>query len=185
MTDLPPWEPPFAGTELEHLIGMLERLRWTFRWKADGLDADQLRTRIGASDLSIGVLLKHLAYVEDTKFTDVFWGRPPTLLAEVPVGANLREWALTLHDADTPEVLYARYDAAVARARDELAAAIADGGLDRPAHVHFGDIHPSRRRFVCDMVEEYGRHTGHADLIREAIDGRVGEDPPEDWRPIS
>ena len=38
MTDLPPWEPPFAGTELEHLTGALDRLRWTFRWKADGLD---------------------------------------------------------------------------------------------------------------------------------------------------
>jgi Protein of unknown function (DUF664) len=36
---------------------------------------------------------------------------------------------------------------------------------------------------VCDLIEEYGRHTGHADLIREAVDGRVGEDPPAGWRP--
>lgn len=41
----------------------------------------------------------------------------------------------------------------------------------------------SLRRHVCDLLEEYGRHTGHADLLREAIDGRVGEDPPSDWRP--
>jgi len=41
----------------------------------------------------------------------------------------------------------------------------------------------SLRRLVCDLIEEYGRHTGHADLIREAVDGRVGEDPPQDWRP--
>ena len=39
------------------------------------------------------------------------------------------------------------------------------------------------RRIVCDLVEEYGRHTGQADLIREAVDGRVGEDPPPGWRP--
>ena len=41
----------------------------------------------------------------------------------------------------------------------------------------------SLRRLVCDLIEEYGRHTGHADLIREAVDGRVGEDPPPGWQP--
>ena len=45
--------------------------------------------------------------------------------------------------------------------------------------------HASLRRLVCDLIEEYGRHTGHADLIREAVDGRVGEDPPAGWRPKS
>lgn len=39
----------------------------------------------------------------------------------------------------------------------------------------------SLRRLVCDMVEEYGRHTGHADMLREAVDGLVGEDPPAGW----
>jgi Protein of unknown function (DUF664) len=38
---------------------------------------------------------------------------------------------------------------------------------------------------VCDLIEEYGRHTGHADLLREAVDGLVGEDPPAGWRPSS
>jgi hypothetical protein len=41
------------------------------------------------------------------------------------------------------------------------------------------------RRLLCDLIEEYGRHTGHADLLREAVDGRVGEDPPDGWRPVS
>ncbi len=52
--------------------------------------------------------------------------------------------------------------------------------------MHFTDAsgaHASLRRLVCDLIEEYGRHTGHADLIREAVDGRVGEDPPAGWRP--
>ena len=61
----PPWEPPLAGTEVEHLLGALDRLRTTFRWKADGLDAAGLQARIGASALTIGGLLKHLASVED------------------------------------------------------------------------------------------------------------------------
>jgi len=43
----------------------------------------------------------------------------------------------------------------------------------------------SLRRLVFDLVEEYGRHTGHADLLREAVDGLTGEDPPDGWRPQS
>ena len=66
---LPPWEPPFAGTEAEHLVGSLERLRTTLRWKADALDSAGLQTRIGASVLTLGGLLKHLASVEDDVFT--------------------------------------------------------------------------------------------------------------------
>jgi hypothetical protein len=61
----PTWEPPQAGTEEEHLSAALDRLRTTFRWKAAGLDSRGLRTRIGASALSLGSLLKHLALVED------------------------------------------------------------------------------------------------------------------------
>ena len=44
---------------------------------------------------------------------------------------------------------------------------------------------PSLRRLLFDLLEEYGRHTGHADLLREAVDGRTGEDPPPGWRPVS
>ena len=54
MTDLPPWEPPFAGTELEHLTGALDRLRWTFRWKADGLDAVGAVDRLSAQAPGLG-----------------------------------------------------------------------------------------------------------------------------------
>jgi hypothetical protein len=81
MTDTP-WEPPLAGTELEHLVGALDRLRTTFVSSPEGERA-------------------------------------------------------------------------------------------------------SLRRLLCDLIEEYGRHTGHADLLREAVDGRVGEDPPPGWRPVS
>src|ERR671935_200400 len=88
-----PWEPPLAGSEAEHLAGAPDRLRTTFRWKADG-------------------------------------------------------------------------------------------GLDQLVHVSGPDgRHASLRRLVCDLIEEYGRHTGHADLLRETVDGLAGEDPPAGWRP--
>jgi hypothetical protein len=74
-----PWEPPLAGTEAEHLVGALDRLRATFRWKADGLDAAGLQTRVGASSLTLGGLLEHLAADEDFTFT--------TKLSGAPVGA--------------------------------------------------------------------------------------------------
>ena len=83
---------------------------------------------------------------------------------------------------DTPEQLYALWDGAVERSRARLDAALADGGLDQLVHVSGPDgRHASLRRLVCDLIEDHGRHTGHADLLREAVDGLVGEDPPAGW----
>jgi hypothetical protein len=176
-----PWEPPFAGTEGEHLTGALDRLRTTFRWKADDLDAAGLQVRIGASALTIGGLLKHLALVEDYTFTTKFKG---LRLGMDWAGAQEPGWDFASAADDTPEQLYRLWDGAAERSRAILAAAIADGGLDQPADVTGPDgQHASLRRIVFDLVEEYGRHTGHADLLREAVDGRVGEDPPAGWRP--
>ena len=184
----PPWEPPIAGNEVDHLLGALDRQRATFRWKADGLDAAGLSVRIGASALTIGGLLKHLAVVEDEKFT--VWlsgealGEPWVSLGGPPKGDDTDEWVFGSAADDSPDELYALYDGAVLRSRRRLAAALATGGLDQPVHIRFGDLgHLSLRRLLFDLLEEYGRHTGHADLLREAVDGRVGEDPPADWRP--
>ena len=71
-----PWEPPLAGSEVEHLVGALDRLRTTFRWKADDLDAAGLQASGGASSLTIGGLLKHLAAAEDYLFTAKLSGEP-------------------------------------------------------------------------------------------------------------
>ena len=179
-----PWEPPVAGTEVEHLVGALDRLRATFRWKADDLDAAGLQTRIGASSLTIGGLLKHLAWAEDLMFTTKLRGEP---LGPPWEGVYSGEdWEFTSASDDTPEQLYGFWDEAVERSRARLGAALADGGLDQPVHISWPDgQHASLRRLVCDLIEEYGRHTGHADLLREAVDGRVGEDPPPGWKPMS
>jgi hypothetical protein len=181
-----PWEPPLAGTDVEQLIGALERLRATFRWKVDDLDSVGLHSRVGASALTLGGLLKHLAVVEDyiftTKLTGERMGEPWTT---APL-SETNDWEFTSAADDPPEELYALWDGAVERSRARLDAALARGGLDQLAHVSGPDgRHASLRRLVCDLIEEYGRHTGHADLIREAVDGRVGEDPPPGWRPRS
>jgi hypothetical protein len=186
--DVPPWEPPLAGDELAHLVGALERLRTTFRWKADGLDAAGLRVQIGASTLTLGGLLKHLASVEDYTFSVKLagtWSGEDWGAWGYDGSDDSDDWFFTSARDDAPERLYQAWDAAVARSRARLAAAIADGGLDQRVDVCDSEgRHASLRRLVFDLVEEYGRHTGHADLLREAVDGRVGEDPPDDWRPV-
>lgn len=181
-TDDPPWEPPLAGTEVEHLIGALNRLRATFRWKADGLDAAGLQTRIGASSLTLGGLLKHLALVEANQFGPKLSGIPLGAPWDTVDWDSDPDWEFTSAADDAPETLYALWDEAVARSRVRLDAALAQGGLDQPVHLAWPDgRQASLRRLLYDLVEEYGRHTGHADLLREAVNGLVGEDPPVGW----
>lgn len=182
MSDVPPWEPPYAGSEAAHLVGMLERLRATLRWKADGLDVEQLRVRLPSSELTLGGLLKHLALVEDDVFSWRIAGERPVTRFLAPDGVDVAEWQFTVGNDESAEQVYALWDEAVARSRSRLADLISQGGLDEPGALEFEGIRPSIRRHVCDLIEEYGRHTGHADLLREAVDGRVGEDPPADWR---
>ena len=165
-------------------MAALDRQRATFRWKADGLDAVGLSTSIGASPLTLGGLLKHLTRVEDIHFTWDVDGSPPSEPWRSHDWQAEPDWDFESAAQDRPEDLYAAYDAAVARSREILAARLADGGLEQDTELgRRNDIRFSLGRLVADMLEEYGRHTGHADLIREAVDGRVGEDPPWDWRP--
>jgi hypothetical protein len=178
------WEPPLAGTEAEHLSMALERQRMTFRWKADGLGAAGLAHRIASSSLTIGGLLKHLAAVEDYKFTVQLTGEPMGSPWDATGWDGSDDWDFTSAADDTPGQLYALWDGAVERSHARLDAALANGGLDQLVHAAWPDgRHISLRRLLFDLLEEYGRHTGHADLLREAVDGRTGEDPPAGWRP--
>jgi hypothetical protein len=180
----PPWEPPTAGTEVEHLLGSLERQRATFRWKADGLDSVGLAFRVGASTMTLGGLLLHLAAVEVLCSTWRLDGSPPLGPWDPNTWDTAEGWAATFDVGEhRPEELYGVYDDAVVRSRDRFAAVLDRGGLDQPVALSYPDGHPSLRRLLFDLLEEYARHTGHADLLREAFDGRVGEDPPGDWLP--
>ena len=179
----PVWEPPLAGTELEHLAGALDRLRTTFRWKADDLDAAGLQARIGASSLTLGGLLKHLALVEDYTFTTKLRGEPPGAPWETIDRDGSADWDVRLRRRRHPRAAL-RALGRRGRAVPRAARRRAGRRRARPARDVSGPDgrHASLRRLVFDLVEEYGRHTGHADLLREAVDGRVGEDPPDDWQ---
>lgn len=170
-------EPPPVGGEADTLLGSLERQRATFAWKCADLDSQGLRRTAGASLMTLGGLLKHLAYMEDLNFTRELAGRElPVPWSEVNWQTD-SGWEWRSAATDSPAVLYALWESAVTRSRSAIAAAVDDGGLDAVRHPAGGSPQ-SLRRLLVDMIEEYARHTGHADLIREAVDGRVGEDPP-------
>ncbi len=172
-------EPPVAGTEVDTLIGSLERQRRTFRWKCADLDADSLRATTAASSITLGGLLKHLALVESLYFSLRLHGRDPGAPWNTVDWEHEEDWEWRSAAEDSPEELYAMYDDSVTRARANLAEALADGDPGKPIAQPWEDGRtPSIRRTVVDIIEEYARHTGHADLLREAVDGRVGEDPP-------
>lgn len=176
-------EPPLVGSETDTLVGSLERMRATFAHKCAELDAAGLRMTVGASTVTLGGLLKHLAYMEDINFTGEVAGRElPEPWASMPAdGRSEVVWRSAADDS--PETLYRQWNVAVARSRSVLreVLATADPGMTYTTGGEPGTI----RRLLVDFVEEYGRHTGHADLIREAVDGRVGEDPPGRPYPFS
>jgi hypothetical protein len=173
-------EPSMTAGEVEMLLFALERSRAQFAWKVGGLDAAALNRPFPPSTMTLGGLLKHLALVEDRRTSLFVTGEPLRL-----------PWGTVDHDADpdwewrtaaddSPEELYALWQGAVERSRDALAKALADGGLDQPsAFTTRSGRSPNLRRSVVDLHDEYARHVGHADLLREAVDGLVGEDPPQ------
>ena len=177
MVDLSQHPLPSAGTEAEILLAVLDRNRRTFAWKAFGPDADGMRRRLEPSTMTLGGLAKHLALVEDHYFTHLLLGRDyPAVWAPL---ADDPDWDWHSAADDSPEELRALWEAAVERSHAAVAEALADGGLDRRHAVPAdeGETH-SLRRTIVDLIEEYARHTGHADLIRESVDGLVGEDVP-------
>jgi uncharacterized damage-inducible protein DinB len=149
------------------------------RIKADGLDAEQLDQRLEPSTMTLGGMLKHLAYVEDWWFNQVFAGNPePEPWASVDWKAD-PDWDWHSAADDTPEQLRAILEDAIAtsdRILDEALASL-DGldALGQLASRHDPGQHFNMRWIVVHMIEEYARHNGHADLIRESIDGQVGQ----------
>ncbi len=178
-----PWELPMAGDEVSTLLGELDRIRRTFAWKAGGVGAEGLRATTAATSMTLGGLLKHMALVETdwfaVKLRGERYGEP---WESVDYDAN-PDWEWHSAAADTPEQLIALWQAAVDRSRGCVAVTLAEDGLDQPAKFTWPDgSTPTLRRSIIDMVEEYARHTGHADLLREAVDGLTGEEPPRGWQ---
>jgi hypothetical protein len=173
------FEPPANGDEADTLVGSLERQRRTFAWKCGGLDADGTRATTAASTLTLGGLLKHLALIETYYFSFKLWGRPIAAPFDAVDFDADPEWEFRTAADDSPDELMKLWEDNVVRSRELLAEALADGGLDFTWRSPWADgVAPSLRRMLVDLIEEYARHTGQADLIRESVDGLVGEDPP-------
>ena len=169
-------EPPFAADETATLLGSLDYQRATLAWKCAGLDATGLAATVAASSMTLGGLVKHLTYAEDLWFSRSLHGQDPEPPWNTVDWDADRDWEWHSAAADTPEQLFALWQDAVARSRSLVTEALDDGGLDRLARRTWPDgTAPSLRWILVHMIEEYARHNGHADLLRESVDGQTGE----------
>jgi uncharacterized damage-inducible protein DinB len=169
-------EPPLAADEAGTLLGFLDFQRATLAWKCSGLDSGGLNATVGASSMTLGGLLKHMAYVEDSWFSESLFGRDlQGPWDSVDWNAD-RDWEWHSAADDSPEQLRSLWQDAVDRSRSLTSEALADGGLGQLARRPWTDgPAPSLRWILVHMIEEYSRHNGHADLLRESIDGLTGE----------
>jgi uncharacterized damage-inducible protein DinB len=169
-------EPPIAAGETATLLGYLDYQRATLQWKCRGLDAEGLRATTAASSMTLGGLLKHMAAVEEGWFSESLHGRPPGPPWDAIDWNADPDWEWHSAAEDAPEELMALWQDAVGRSRSLVAQALPNGGLDQLAKRTWPDGRaPSLRWILCHMIEEYARHNGHADLLRESIDGETGE----------
>jgi pimeloyl-ACP methyl ester carboxylesterase/uncharacterized damage-inducible protein DinB len=169
-------EPPLAADETATLLGFLDYQRATLAWKCAGLDAAGLGATVAASSMTLGGMLKHLAYVEDLWCSRWLHGRDPEPPWDTVDWKADPDWDWHSAAEDTPEQLHALWQDAVARSRSLVTEALADGGLERLARRTWPDGRaPSLRWILVHLVEEYARHNGHADLLRESVDGLTGE----------
>ncbi|NGM11878.1 DinB family protein [Verrucosispora sioxanthis] len=159
---------PYVGDERTMLEGWLDYHRQTLLLKCAGLTAEQLRTAsVAPSGLTLLGLVRHLAEVEAWWFRENFAGEQ----VDYPYYTDDDPDADHDVSAADAEADFATYHREVARAR----AAVVGRSLDET----FTEVGPKRRTFnlrwvYVHMIEEYARHHGHADLIRERIDGVVG-----------
>ncbi|MGI5197123.1 DinB family protein [Streptomyces sp. CA-288835] len=154
--DTPP--PRTGSSETEVLRGFLDYLRRSIAAKVEGAPEPEARTAAVPSGTNLLGLLNHLTFVERATF----------------LGDRVTDWPATFHAAPADSVadVVARYREVVAQANDVL-----DGCTDLAAPVprpRPNSPAPSVRWALTHMIEETGRHAGHADILRELIDGATG-----------
>ncbi|MCF8606503.1 DinB family protein [Gordonia sp. HY442] len=154
--DTPP--PRTGNTEVEVLRGFLDYLRFSIAAKVDGAPEPQVRTPAVSSGTNLLGLLNHLTFVERATF----------------LGEAVNDWQATFRSASSDSVadILADYREATARANEVL-----DGCTDLAAPLprpQPGKRAPSVRWALAHMIEETGRHAGHADILREQIDDTTG-----------
>ncbi|MEV6582970.1 DinB family protein [Streptomyces sp. NPDC051582] len=160
--------PVLVGDERATLTSVLQRQRDTLMMKCAGLTDEQLRCKaVVPSGLSLIGLVRHLAEVERGWFRNVL--NDEDVRGYFPKNAG-GEWTeFHVEDADPAEA-FRIWEATCARSR-----AIVDAAESLDVTGRYGDEKYSLHYVLAHMIEEYARHNGHADLLREAIDGATGE----------
>ena len=163
-------DPPYLASEKTMLAAFLDYHRDTLLWKVDGLADADLRRQMTPSGMTLLGLVKHIAYVERWWFQAVFQGKD----VDFP-------WTDADPDADwrvgpdeSVATILDLYREEVDSSRGILSDAELDDSARRPRTRPPGQ-EQTLRWIVLHMIEETARHNGHADLMREAIDGATGE----------
>ncbi|WTP56025.1 DinB family protein [Streptomyces phaeochromogenes] len=164
-------EPAIDADERTMLEGWLDYHRQTLAWKCQDLDDAQLRTAsVPPSELSLMGLVRHMAEVERSWFRRV--------LADDDAGPIYysdedRDGEFHLTEKDTWEEAYGTWQREIEAARQNAARFALDDLSD--GRSRFTDKPFNLRWIYTHMIEEYARHNGHADLVRERIDGVTGD----------
>ena len=167
-----PGDRPETNDELGNLTAFLDEQREILRHKVSGLDHADLMRTLPPSDLTLGGMVKHLAFVEDWWFRRTLMDDQAELWAGVDWDAD-NDWDWHSAADDTPEQLVALWDRRwLARGRRWRPIPVPSGRRLRPRR----SGEPFTLRWIlAHMVQEYARHNGHADLIRQSVDGQVGD----------
>jgi uncharacterized damage-inducible protein DinB len=166
-------DPDPGASELDLLGQYLDYQRETVLSKTEGLSREQLARRHPPSELTLAGIVYHLALVDENWMEVRFGGLPerePWIGVDWDSDPN---WEFRTASALEPQPLRDRYRQACERSRQVVSAASGPDQLSvRPLH---DGRHFSLRWVLLHLIEETARHAGHADLLREAIDGSVGE----------
>jgi len=161
--------PPLNADERATLESWLDFHRATLAMKCEGLDDKQAaEPSVPPSGFTLTGLVQHLAEVERNWFRRVLAGEDAPPIYDPEADPNGPDGGFDLAEHATLSAALATWQAEIARARDLCAArALTDTG-------RFMDQDVSLRWIYVHLIEEYARHNGHADLIRERIDGATG-----------
>ena len=151
------------------LLTLLDNNRAVMVWKLDGLTLEEATRPVVASGTSMLGLVKHLAYVERWWFDDFFAGNT----VDYPWSEEDPDADFRTEEGETVAGVISLYTEAVARS-NEL---VAEAQMDDLSVGSRGGEQFALRWIVAHMIEETARHAGHADIIREMIDGTTGDYP--------
>lgn len=169
-------EPEPAAGEVETLLGFLEFQRATLEWKTRGVGWSGMATTVGASKMTLAGLLKHMAFVEDHWCSRFLYANNPSSPWDTVDWETSPDWEWDTAPHDGPDAVRAMWSESVLRSRKLVSSALAHGSVDQLAQRSWdsGEA-PNLRWILVHLIEEYARHNGHADLIREVVDGETGE----------